>query len=151
MNVGLSVSRVGGAAQRRPMRQVAGRLRLELAQYRELAAFAQFGTSDLDPGTRRQLERGQRLSEVLKQLQYIPMAVEKQVAILFAGVNGLLDDVPVNKLAAWETGFHRYMDTTHPEMLTAVRQFCDEQKNLPDEFQESFRKAISDYKSVAQI
>jgi len=151
VNVGLSVSRVGGAAQRRPMRQVAGRLRLELAQYRELAAFAQFGTSDLDPGTRRQLERGQRLSEVLKQLQYIPMAVEKQVAILFAGVNGLLDDVPVNKLAAWETGFHRYMDTTHPEMLTEVRQFCDEQKNLPDEFQESFRKAISDYKSVAQI
>ena len=125
VNVGLSVSRVGGAAQRRPVRQVAGRLRLDLAQFRELAAFAQFGTSDLDPATRRQLERGQRLSEVLKQPQYVPLSVEKQVTILFAGVNGYLDDVPVDQVAAWETGYHKFMDTTHPEILKSVRENCD--------------------------
>ncbi len=149
VNVGLSVSRVGGAAQRRPVRQVAGRLRLDLAQFRELAAFAQFGTSDLDPATRRQLERGQRLSEVLKQPQYVPLSVEKQVTILFAGVNGYLDDVPVDQVAAWETGYHKFMDTTHPEILKSVRENCDTQKNLPDELQAELRKAIEDYQSVA--
>ena len=128
VNVGLSVSRVGGAAQRRPVRQVAGRLRLDLAQFRELAAFAQFGTSDLDPATRRQLERGQRLSEVLKQPQYVPLSVEKQVTILFAGVNGYLDDVPVDQVAAWETGYHKFMDTTHPEILKSVRENCDSKR-----------------------
>ncbi|MBI2886376.1 MAG: F0F1 ATP synthase subunit alpha [Chloroflexi bacterium] len=151
VNVGLSVSRVGGAAQRRPMRQVAGRLRLDLAQFRNLEAFAQFGTSDLDPATRRQLERGQRLVEILKQPQYVPLVVEKQVAILFAGVNGLVDEVPVEKMRPWEAGFHKFMDTTHPEILREVRENCDGQQNMPDDLQERLRKAITDYKSVAQV
>ncbi len=151
VNVGISVSRVGGAAQRRPMRQVAGRLRLDMAQFRELAAFAPFGTSDLDPATRRQLERGQRLSEILKQPQYEPLSVEKQVSIIFAGINGLLDDVAVEKVAAWETGFHRYMDQTHPDLLQEIRDNCNAQKNMPDDLQDRLRKAVSDYKSVANV
>ena len=151
VNAGLSVSRVGGAAQRRPMRQVAGRLRLDLAQFRELAAFAQFGTSDLDPATRRQLERGQRLAEILKQPQYAPLAVEKQVSILFAGVNGLTDDVPVDKILPWEAAFHKFMDTTHSELLREIREHCDQQKNLPDDVQQRLTRAIQDYKSVAQV
>ncbi len=149
VNVGISVSRVGGAAQRRPMRQVAGRLRLDLAQFRELAAFAQFGTSDLDPATRRQLERGQRLSEILKQPQFQPVPVEKQVAILYAGVNGLLDDIPVPRVQAWETGFHKFMDTNHPDLLRGIRATCDAQQNMNDEMQANLRQAIEEYKAVA--
>ena len=151
VNVGLSVSRVGGAAQRRPMRQVAGRLRLDLAQFRELAAFAQFGTSDLDPATRRQLERGQRLSEILKQPQYTPTPVEHQVAILYLGVNGLLDNVAVDKVQAWETGFHKFLDTTHPEIVREIREGCDNQTNMSDDLQERLRKAAQDFSSVAQV
>ncbi|GAI36594.1 unnamed protein product, partial [marine sediment metagenome] len=98
LNVGLSVSRVGSAAQTKAMKQVAGRLRLELAQYRELAAFAQFGSSELDAATRAQLDRGQRITEILKQLQYVPMSVEKQVMILYAAINGYIDDVPLDKV-----------------------------------------------------
>ena len=101
LNVGLSVSRVGSAAQTKAMKQVAGRLRLELAQYRELAAFAQFGTSELDKATRAQLERGRRITEVLKQPQYSPMPVEKQVMILYAAINGYLDDVPVDQVGCF--------------------------------------------------
>src|SRR5437660_7114 len=116
MNVGLSVSRVGGAAQVRAMKQVAGRMRLEYAQYRELAAFAQFG-SDLDAATRRQLDRGARITEVFKQPQYRPLPMEKEVAIIFAVTNGFLDDVPVEKVQAFEAAFHSFMDSNHPEWL----------------------------------
>ena len=112
INVGNSVSRVGGSAQIKAMRQVAGRLRLDLAQYRELAAFAQFG-SDLDQATQRQLNRGKRLTEILKQPQYQPLPVEKQVAIVFAATNGYLDSVPVEKLRAYEDGLFRFLETRH--------------------------------------
>src|ERR671932_468382 len=115
LNVGISVSRVGGAAQTRAMRQVAGKLRLDLAQFRSLAAFAQFG-SDLDPATRRQLELGLRIQEVLKQPQFQPLRLDQQVMILYAVTNGFLDDVPVNKVQAWEAEFHRYMSNAHPEI-----------------------------------
>ncbi|MBM2826149.1 MAG: synthase alpha subunit [Dehalococcoidia bacterium] len=142
MNVGLSVSRVGGAAQRRAMRQVAGRLRLDLAQYRELAAFAQFGTADLDPSTRRQLDRGQRLTEVLKQLQYSPLALEKQVMMIFAGVNGYLDEGPVDRMASWEEGFHRFMDGGHPDITREIA----EKMELSDDLQARMRAAVEEYK-----
>ncbi len=151
INVGISVSRVGGAAQRRPMRQVAGRLRLDMAQYRNLEAFAQFGASDLDAVTRRQLERGARLADLLKQLQYTPLPVEKQVAVLYAGVNGFLDDVEVAKVGPWEAGFHRFMDQTHPDVLKEIRDNCDGQKNMSDDLQGKLRAAITEYKSVATI
>ena len=131
------------------MRQVAGRLRLDMAQYRNLEAFAQFGASDLDAVTRRQLERGARLSELLKQLQYTPLTVEKQVAVLFAGVNGHLDDVDTTKVNAWETGFHKFMDQTHPEILREIRENCEANKNMSDDLQNRLRSAITEYKSVA--
>src|ERR671913_1438571 len=115
VNVGLSVSRVGGSAQVKAMRQVAGKLRLDLAQYRELAAFAQFG-SDLDRATQMQLARGGRMVELLKQGQYQPLAVEKQVAIIFAGTQGLLDDLPVDAVRDFETFFHGWIERKHPEI-----------------------------------
>src|ERR1700688_2338044 len=117
VNVGLSVSRVGGSAQIKAMRQVAGTLKLDLAQYRELAAFSQFG-SDLDKATQQQLNRGQRLTELLKQPQFQPLSVEKQVAIIFAGVNGLLDDVEVKDLRAFEDGYYPYLESVQPTILT---------------------------------
>ncbi|MBI4202195.1 MAG: F0F1 ATP synthase subunit alpha [Chloroflexi bacterium] len=120
VNAGLSVSRVGGSAQRRAMRRVAGRLRLDLAQYNALIAFAQFGTSDLDAATRAQLERGQRTVEVLKQPQYRPLALEKQVAVIYALVNGLLDEVPINRVQAWEAAFHPYMESAHSDVLQKI-------------------------------
>ena len=120
VNVGLSVSRVGGAAQRRAMRQVAGRLRLDLAQYRELVTFAQFGTADLDAATRSQLERGQRISEVLKQPQYRPLSLEKQVTIMFAVINGHMDEVPISRVEEWETAFHQYMEANQPQILEKI-------------------------------
>src|SRR6186713_2567500 len=128
INVGNSVSRVGGSAQIKAMRQVAGSLRLDLAQYRELAAFAQFG-SDLDQATQRQLNRGKRLVEILKQPQYQPLSVEKQVAIVFAATNGLLDSVPVEKLRQYEDGLYRFLETRHSAVLDAIR----EKKILDDE------------------
>lgn len=142
MNVGLSVSRVGGAAQTRAMRQVAGRLRLELAQFRELAAFAQFGTADLDKTTRAQLERGQRITEVLKQPQYAPMPLEKEVTILYAVINGYLDDVPVEKVATFENNFHRFMETSHPE----IGRHIAEEKQLKPETEEALKRAILEFK-----
>jgi len=145
MNVGLSVSRVGGAAQTKAMKKVAGRLRLDLAQFRELAAFAQFGTSDLDAATRRQLERGQRITEILKQPQYAPVSVEQQVMIIFAAINGYMDDIPVNKVLEFETGFHKFMQTNHPEIGGKVA----ETKDLPDDLTESLGKAIEEYKQTA--
>jgi F-type H+-transporting ATPase subunit alpha len=142
LNVGLSVSRVGSTAQTKAMRQVAGRLRLELAQYRELAAFAQFGTSELDATTRAQLERGRRITEVLKQNQYSPMPVEKQVIILYAGVNGHLDDIPVAKVGAFEADFYKFMDANHPEIGQAIAKT----KELSQETEEKLRAAITEFK-----
>src|SRR6201984_3303866 len=113
VNVGLSVSRVGGSGQIKAMRQIAGKLRLDLAQYRELAAFAQFG-SDLDRATQLQLARGQRMVEILKQGQYQPLPVEKQVAIIFAGSQGLLDDMPVEAVRPFEEFFYGYLERRHP-------------------------------------
>jgi len=142
LNVGLSVSRVGSAAQTKAMRQVAGRLRLELAQYRELAAFAQFGTSELDQATRDQLERGRRITEVLKQVQYSPMLVEKQVMILYAAINGYLDDIAVDQLAAFEVDFHRVMEANHPEIGRAIAQ----EKDISSETEEGLKAAIGEFK-----
>ena len=142
VNVGLSVSRVGGAAQTRAMRQVAGRLRLDLAQYRELVTFAQFGTSDLDAATRSQLERGQRITEVLKQLQYQPMTLEKQVSIMYAVINGYMDDVAIDKIKDFEEAFHRYMDAAHAELLKSIL----EKRQLDGEITEALITAITEFK-----
>src|SRR5213082_2023516 len=127
VNVGLSVSRVGGAAQIKAMRQVAGSLKLELAQYRELAAFAQFG-SDLDKATQAQLARGQRLVEVLKQLQYSPLPFSKQILVIFAGTSGALDDLPVEQVRDFEAELYRYVDTSNPGLLRTIM----EKKTLDD-------------------
>jgi F-type H+-transporting ATPase subunit alpha len=142
LNAGLSVSRVGGNAQTRAMRQVAGRLRIDMAQYRELATFAQFGTADLDKATRAQLERGQRITEILKQPQYAPMPLEKEVTILYAVTNGYLDDVPIEKIAAFEQAFHHFMETSHPE----VNQRIVADKEIKPETEETLKKAISEFK-----
>ncbi len=142
LNVGLSVSRVGSNAQIRAMRKVAGRLRLDLAQYRELAAFAQFGTSELDQATRNQLERGRRLTEILKQGQYAPMPVEKQVMILYAAINGYLDDIAVDKVATFEADFLRFMEASHPEIGGAIAQ----EKDISAETEEALKKAILEFK-----
>ncbi|HVT46895.1 MAG TPA: F0F1 ATP synthase subunit alpha [Vicinamibacterales bacterium] len=140
INVGNSVSRVGGSAQIKAMRQVAGSLRLDLAQYRELAAFAQFG-SDLDPGTQRQLNRGKRLTEILKQPQYRPLPVEKQVAILFAATNGYLDEVAVERLRPYEDGLYVFLDTRHPGVLAAI----SEKKILDDDVKRALAAALEEY------
>ena len=142
INVGLSVSRVGGAAQTRAMRKVSGGLRLDLAQYRELAAFAQFGTSELDAATRHQLERGQRLTEVLKQLQFQPLTQGQEVSILYAGVNGYLDDVALDKARAFEEAFHNHMQGSHPDTLKEI----DEKKELTPEVEEKLKTAIEQFK-----
>jgi F-type H+-transporting ATPase subunit alpha len=145
LNIGLSVSRVGGNAQTRAMRQVAGRLRIDMAQYRELAAFAQFGTADLDKATRSQLERGQRITEVLKQPQYVPMSLDKEVTILYAVTNGYLDDVPLEKIASSEQGFHRFMETNHPEINKRILT----DKEIKPETDEALKSAISEFKKSA--
>jgi len=142
INVGLSVSRVGAAAQRKAMKQVASRLRLELAQFRELQAFAQFGASDLDKATRDQLERGRRITEVLKQPQYSPMSLGKQVMILYAVTNGYLDDVAVDKVITWEGGFHRSMETNHPELEHKI----NDDKEIKPETEEALKAAIKEFK-----
>ena len=116
INVGNSVSRVGGSAQIRAMRQVAGSLRLDLAQYRELAAFAQFG-SDLDKATQAQLNRGRRLVEILKQPQYQPLPVEKQVAIIYAATKGFIDSVAIEDVRRYEEDLYRFLETRHPSVL----------------------------------
>ncbi len=142
INVGLSVSRVGGAAQRKAMRQVAGRLRLELAQFRELEAFAKFGSEELDKATKDQLERGRRITEVLKQPQYTPMSLGKQVSILYAVTNGYLDDVPVDRVIPWEENFHLFMETRHPEIEKRINQ----EMELTKEIEEALKAAILEYK-----
>src|SRR5881409_686313 len=143
INPGISVSRVGGSAQIKAMKQVAGRLRLDLAQYRELAAFAQFG-SELDAATQRQLARGERVVEVLKQRQYRPMPVEQQVMIIFAVGNGHLDDLPVADIRGWEEGFHEFMAASHPEIGDEIRRT----RTLSDDLSARLRKAIDEYKAM---
>ncbi len=146
VNPGISVSRVGGAAQRRAMRSVAGTLRLDLSQFRELQAFAQFGTEDLDPATRRQLERGQRLTEVLKQPQYEPLSLGQQVVILYAGAEGYLDDVPVEKVADFERALHEQIQATAAGVIEAIESTGE----LDDATEEQLKTAIEQFKgSVA--
>jgi F-type H+-transporting ATPase subunit alpha len=142
VNVGISVSRVGGSAQVRAMRQVAGKLRLDLAQYRELAAFAQFG-SDLDRATQVQLARGQRMVELLKQGQYQPLPVEKQVAIIFAGTQGLLDDMPVENVRDFETFFYGWLDRKKPDILPEIR----DKREISDALRDTLTKAVTDAKT----
>jgi F-type H+-transporting ATPase subunit alpha len=146
VNVGLSVSRVGGAAQIKAMRQVAGKLRLDLAQYNELAAFAQFG-SDLDKSSQAQLARGQRMVELLKQDQYVPMTVEKQVLVLYAGANGLIDDVPVEAVRRFESELIAFMERRHPEVLNTIR----EKKIIDDAFKPQLEAAIKEFKESFKV
>jgi F-type H+-transporting ATPase subunit alpha len=143
INVGLSVSRVGGAAQIKAMKQVAGRLRLDLAQFRELAAFAQFG-SDLDKATQARLARGQRTTEILKQGQYVPMKVEEQVVSIYAAVNGFLDDVELEKIQAFETEFLKYLRSSHPEILKSIA----DQKEITKDNETALGKAIQEFKTI---
>ena len=128
VNVGLSVSRVGGSAQIKAMRQVAGTLKLELAQYRELAAFAQFG-SDLDKATQTQLNRGQRLVELLKQNQFSPLPFSKQILIIFAGTGGFLDDLPVNQVRDFEKELYKYVDATSGGLLRTIMEKKDSRRH----------------------
>jgi F-type H+-transporting ATPase subunit alpha len=143
LNVGISVSRVGGKAQTRAMRQVAGKLKLDMAQFRSLAAFAQFA-SELDRATRAQLELGLRITEVLKQPQYSPVPLDKQVLILFAVTNGYLDEVPVEHVQRWESDFYRFMDTAHAEIGRAILQ----EKTISDETMPLLRKAIEEFQQT---
>jgi len=145
LNVGLSVSRVGSAAQTKAMKKVAGKLRLDLAQFRELEAFAQFG-SDLDENTRRQIERGRRTVEILKQDQYEPIPMQNQVAILYALTNGFLDDVIVEKVKAWENDFHKYLKSSAKETLDLIA----EKKELSEEVVANLEKTIKEFKEVYQ-
>jgi F-type H+-transporting ATPase subunit alpha len=140
INVGLSVSRVGGSAQVKAMKQVAGTLRLDLAQYRELAAFAAFG-SDLDAATQAQLTRGERLVEILKQPQYQPLPMEKQVTILFAGTNGYLDKLPINTLASYESELYAYIESNDPSIFADLK----EQKIFTDEIKAKLNKALTSF------
>jgi F-type H+-transporting ATPase subunit alpha len=140
INVGNSVSRVGGSAQIKAMRQVAGTLRLDLAQYRELAAFAQFG-SDLDKSTQAQLTRGARLVEILKQPQYEPLPVEKQIAIIFAGTNGYLDAVAIAELRTFEVELYAYLESRHPEVLRDIA----EKKQLDDQLKAALNTAVKEF------
>ena len=147
INVGLSVSRVGGDAQRKAMRQVAGSLRLELAQYRELAAFAQFGSDQLDKGTRERLERGQRAVEVLKQPEYQPLSMEQEVMILFALQQGYLDDVPVDKIGEFQDSFQQFMSASHPQIGADIA----EKGAISDETGTGLRDAIGEFKQSMQF
>ena len=144
VNVGLSVSRVGGAAQTRAIRQVAGRLRLDLAQYRELASFAQFGTSDLDAATRAQLARGQLSTEALKQPQYRPLRLEQEVIMLYAVNAGLTDDVPLERVGAFEEQLLDYMGSTHPGIGEAIAS----SGNLPEDVTAQLNEAIANFKAT---
>jgi len=139
LNIGLSVSRVGSAAQRKSMKKVAGRLRIDLAQYRELAVFAQFG-SDLDAETKKQLDRGARLTELLKQDQYVPVPVAEQVAVLYAGVNSLLDDVPVDQIRRFEHEFVKFLRNKHPQVLK------DLTAEVKSETEETLKRLLSTFK-----
>jgi F-type H+-transporting ATPase subunit alpha len=146
INVGISVSRVGGNAQIKAMKKVAGSLRIDLAQYRELAAFAQFG-SDLDKATQAQLNRGARLMEMLKQPQYKPLAVEKQVAIIYAGTNGHLDEYPVDVIKYFEEQYLEFLTNKKPEILKTIR----ETGQMDSETEKSLKDAIAEFKKVFTV
>jgi F-type H+-transporting ATPase subunit alpha len=146
MNVGISVSRVGGSAQTRAMRSVAGRMKLELAQFRSLAAFAQFA-SDLDPVTRNQLERGLRLQEILKQPQFQPVPLAEQVGIIWAGTNGFLDDVPVGEVGRFETEFRQFLRASYPQLLEAI----EKEKAVSDESAATLRSAVEAFKKTVSF
>jgi len=143
INVGISVSRVGGNAQTKAMKTVAGTLRLDLAQYRAMAAFAQFA-SDLDAKTRKQLERGARLVELLKQGQYVPLSVEKQILIIFAGTNGFVDDLPIDSLAQFEQELYAFVESKHKAVLVDIA----EKKVLDNDIKERMTKAIDAFKKT---
>jgi F-type H+-transporting ATPase subunit alpha len=144
INTGLSVSRVGGNAQTKAMKTVSGTLKGDMSQYRELQAFAQFGTSDLDAATRRQLERGQRATEVLKQPQFSPLSMAEEVVIMFALSNGHLDDVAVNKVADFDVQLRRFMSTNHPDVLDQITN----EKVLTDEISQNLTAAITSFKQT---
>jgi F-type H+-transporting ATPase subunit alpha len=144
VNVGLSVSRVGGAAQTRAIRRVAGSLRLDLAQYRELATFAQFGTADLDAATRAQLARGQLATEVLKQPQYQPLSLAQEVTVLFAVNAGLIEDLPLDRCGPFQEGLLRYMSSSHPDVLESIASTGD----LTTEIEAQLTEAINSFKST---
>jgi F-type H+-transporting ATPase subunit alpha len=146
VNVGISVSRVGGNAQIKAMKKVAGPLRLELAQYREMAAFAQFG-SDLDAATKRQLDRGIRLVEVMKQGQYVPQPVEKQVAIIFAATNGYLDTLPVPSLQKYEHELYNFLEAKHPQVLTAIK----EKREITDDVKAKLDAALQAFAQIFTV
>jgi F-type H+-transporting ATPase subunit alpha len=146
INVGISVSRVGGNAQIKAMKKVAGRLRIELAQYRELEAFAKFG-SDLDKSTQQQLRRGSRLVELLKQNQYAPMPVEKQVVTVFAGTNGYFDEIPLQDVGRCEKELHELLEMKHPDFLSAIA----EQKDLTKELQSKLEGIAKDFFSKFKV
>jgi len=143
INAGLSVSRVGGSAQIKAMRQVSGMLRLELAQYRELAAFAQFG-SDLDAATQKQLSRGQRLVEILKQNQYAPLTIDRQIVIIFAATGGFLDDLPVSEVRKFEEGLYQFMDNQRPQLGSLIL----EKRQLDDSVKAAINEALTDFKTA---
>ena len=143
INVGLSVSRVGGAAQIKATKQVAGTLRLDLAQYRELQAFAQFA-SDLDESSRKQLERGERMVEVLKQPQYSPLPVEKQVVIIYAGANGFLDDIEAGEVTRFESELYPFVEAKYPEILEQIR----DKKKLDKDIEDLLSKALNEFKAT---
>ncbi|HEX8732873.1 MAG TPA: F0F1 ATP synthase subunit alpha, partial [Ktedonobacterales bacterium] len=149
INVGLSVSRVGGDAQTPGMKQVAGTLKLDLAQFRDLAAFAQFG-SDLDAVTKRKIERGRRQQEIMKQKQYEPMPVAHQIMIIHAASTGQLDDTPVDLVEEWEKQFHLFMDANYPDLVNAIVQTTVvEKKKLPQDIFDQIDAAIKAYKQTA--
>jgi F-type H+/Na+-transporting ATPase subunit alpha len=141
INVGISVSRVGGSAQIKAMRKVAGTLRLELAQYRALAAFAQFG-SELDKASQQQLNRGARLVEILKQGQFAPLPVEKQVLILYAGTNGYLDDLPVDRCRKFEEELYRFVENAHPQLFIDLKA----KKDIDDELKAQITSVLTEFK-----
>jgi F-type H+-transporting ATPase subunit alpha len=148
LNVGISVSRVGGAAQTRAMRAVADKLKIDMAQFRDLAAFAQFA-SDLDPTTKAQIDRGQRLQEVLKQPQYQPLPLEDQVAILYAANNGYMDDVPVSKINQWKEDFWQFMRTAHPEIGRMIFENRLDRKFPSAEIKNALESAINEFKQTS--
>ncbi len=142
LNIGISVSRVGSSAQTKAMKKVAAKLKLAMAQYRELAAFAQFGTSELDKATKLQIDRGKRIEEVLKQLQFEPMPVENQVIILFAAINGYIDDLPVDKVREFESKLLNSIKTTNAELVNKLAK----EKNFDDKMESEMKAAIADFK-----
>ncbi|MBT6573961.1 F0F1 ATP synthase subunit alpha, partial [Candidatus Falkowbacteria bacterium] len=145
VNVGLSVSRVGSSAQIKAMKKVAGKLRLEVAQYRELAAFAQFG-SDLDESTQKQLETGKRITEILKQGQYQPVEVEKQVIIIYSVINGHLDDIQVAKVSEFENGLYKYFDNNAKDVLLDLKK----KGALDEKLEKDIVKIVKDYKGTVE-